>query len=152
MFDFRDEVQGILRPSGWFPERSVDISGFTDRLLKEGYTFNAFSKRILRNLGGLKITPPQSDSNLFFPGELVFDPFYAASGELDRVKGWERKFKLNLSPLGEYDPLFLLLSADNGKMYGGRERKFYLLGDSIEDALELRLLANRLPILIKEDT
>jgi hypothetical protein len=148
MFAFCEEVDAVLRQSGWTPERSVDISQWTDPLVKEGYEFHPTAETILKNLGGLRIIPPHNEDNLFFPSEILFDPFYAASGELDRVEAWQAQCRTNLAPLGEYHPSYLLLSAPGGKIYGAREKRIYLLGDSIEKALELRILARRKPVLI----
>jgi hypothetical protein len=150
MFQFREEVAELLGACGWTPHRSVDVTQYTQRLLNEGFRFNSVSEEILRNLGGLRIVPVPDASNLFFPSEIFFDPYYAASGELDRVRNWQEKFDLELSPIGEYDPTYLLLCGTNGKIYSGRERRFQLLGDSIEEALEMRVLANRRPLLLSQ--
>jgi hypothetical protein len=146
MLQFSAEVEQILRQAGWFPTRSVPVSQWVEPLVEVGYKPFPVAIRILENLGGLEITPPTSESNLFFPSKIVFDPVYAASSEFDRVEKWQRDYGLVLFPLGEYDPLFILLCAEDGRIFGGREKRFDLLGDTIEDALELRIFARRRPV------
>lgn len=145
MFKFAPPVEAVLLQAGWSPTRSTYISQWIDLLQGEGFVMGQQAKEILRNLGGLIIQPPTSPSNLFYPSALNFNPYFAASGELDRVQLWQRRYGLTLSPLGEYDPLFLLLCGDDGTIFGAREHQFDKLGSNIEEALEVRVLANRRP-------
>lgn len=146
MLKFDPRVEAVLLQSGWSPTRSISISHWIDPLEREGFNMGPQAKEILRNLGGLRIEPPTSPSNLFYPSAINFDPYFAASGELDRVRLWQVRYGRTLSPLGEYDPLFLLLCGDDGAIFGAREHKFNKLGNNIEEALEVRVLANRWPI------
>jgi len=146
MFLFSPQVQKVLEEAGWSPSRSVPVTEWIKNLTDVGYKPFPLAIAILENLGGLEITPPTNQSNLFFPCKIVFDPVYAASSEFDRIKKWQEEHGLWLFPLGEYDPLFILMCSSGGRIFGGRESRFDLLGDSIEDALELRIFASRRPI------
>jgi SUKH-3 immunity protein len=145
MFKFDPRVEAVLLQSGWTPTRSISIWQWIDPLEREGFVMVPQAKEILRNLGGLRIEPPTSPSNLFYPSAINFDPYFAASSELDRVQLWQERYGLRLSPLGEYHPVFLLLCGEDGTIFGAREHKFDKLGNNIEEALEVRVLANRRP-------
>ena len=143
MFNFSPDVEKVLRESGWFPARSVQISQWIDPLVQVGYRPLPVAKRILENLGGLEITPPHNEANVFFPGKIVFDPVFAASSELDRVENWQKQYDIALFPLGESDPLFILLCSEDGRIFDARAEWLYFLGETIESALELLILARR---------
>jgi hypothetical protein len=145
VFQFSSDVEIILRQSGWFPDRSVAATQWIDPLLRLGCRSLPEAHTILESLGGLEIHPPPRESNLFFPGAIAFDPVYAASSEIDRIKAWEQRYRIKLFPLGEYEPSYLLLLSDSSHIFGAREKRFYRLGKTIEDALELLTLANRQP-------
>src|SRR5713101_2605459 len=119
MLQFSSEVEKVLRQSGWTPSRSVSVNQWVDPLVREGFKPLPGALKILENLGGLEITPPTSPSNLFFPSKIILDPYYTASGELDRVKKWEKRYSLMLFPLGEYDPNHMIFLADNGQITSG---------------------------------
>jgi hypothetical protein len=146
MFKFSPAVEQVLRQTGWFPTRSVSIFQWVDPLVEVGYKPFPVAIRILENLGGIEISPPRDESNLFFPSKIVFDPVFAASSEFDRVGKWQKEFDIALFPLGEYDPIYILLCSEDGRIFGAREQWFYFLGETIEDALELRIFARRRPI------
>jgi hypothetical protein len=146
MLHFSAEVEEVLREAGWTPTRHASAVQWVDPLVKVGYTPLLIATQILENLGGLAITPPSSEANVFFPSEIIFDPVYAASSEFDRVKKWQEEYDLLLFPLGEYDPTFILLCSEDGRIFGARERQFDYLGATIADALELRILARHRPI------
>jgi hypothetical protein len=160
MYAFSPEVEDVLLQAGWFPARSVATSQWVGPLEQVGYKPFPAAIRILENLGGLVITPPTNESNLFYPGQIVFDPVFAASSEFKRVEKWQDEYGLRLFPLGEYDPLFILMCSDNGRIFGAREQLFHFLGATIEVALELQIFARRRPIVYpkwkkaaeKEDT
>ena len=146
MFAFDPRVEEVLRTAGWFPGRSVQTSQWVDPLVAVGYKPLRIAIGILENLGGLEIKPPLSESNVFYPSTIIFDPVYAASSEFDRIQKWEAEYGLALFPLGEYDPSYILLCSGGGEIFGAREQWFYFLGKSIEEALEVRILARRRPV------
>jgi len=146
MFRFTTEVERVLREAGWFPTRCVSAAEYVNPLTEVGYRPFPLAIKILENLGGLEINPPESNSNLFFPGKIILDPVYAASSEFDRVARWQEQYDLRLFPMGEYEPMFILLCAENGRIFGAREHHFDWLGDTIESALELLILARTRPV------
>jgi hypothetical protein len=122
------------------------VGRWVEPLSEEGYTPLPGAIAILENLGGLEITPPTSAANLFYPDKITFDPVTATVGEFDRIQGWQRKYGVTFFPLGEYVPCFMLLFADDGRICGGRDQRLDLLGNGIEEALDLLILAKRLPV------
>lgn len=145
MFKFTPEAEEVLRRSGWAPSRSVVIEAWTDRLAYEGYALTPGAARILENFGGLEITPPKNDFNLFFPSKIVFDPIIAASGEFDRVDSWQRDLQTTLYPLGEVLEQFILLFAQTGRIYACTDGVLDILGENLEEAMELLIFARTRP-------
>jgi hypothetical protein len=112
-------------------------------LQREGYVANAHAIAVLENLGRLTIVPETYPGALFHPCRMVFDPVLAGSGEFDRVEWWQKACGLTLFPVAEADPVCNVVVAENGQVFDGRDQDFNLLGASIEEALEVLLLACR---------
>ena len=124
----------------------VSASHWVEKLEREGYVANPLAIAVLENLGGLTIVPETYPEALFHPCKVVFDPVRAGSGEFDRVEWWQRACGLTLFPVAESDPVCNVVVAANGRVFYGRDSSFNLLGQSIEEALEVLLLACRKPI------
>jgi hypothetical protein len=124
----------------------VSTSLWVQALEREGYVPNAKAIAVLENLGGLTVIPETYPEALFHPAKMMFDPVRAGSGEFDRVDWWQRACGLSLFPVAEADPVFNVVVAENGKVFDGRDSTFCQLGYSIEEALEVLLLACRKPI------
>jgi hypothetical protein len=97
-------------------------------------------------LRGLTIIPPPDKANLFFPGPFTFDPVQAASGEFDRVEMWQGECQASLFPIADSGQGEILLYADDGRILSGWMRNLDLLGQGMEEALELLVFARSYPV------
>ncbi|WP_394841797.1 SUKH-3 domain-containing protein [Pendulispora brunnea] len=143
MLSVQPKVILVLQHAGWSPDRFVTISKWSDYFVKKGFFLSPDARTILENLGGLKITPPTSPTNLFNPTEFHFDPYYAASSEVDRIKQWEQDYCVKLFPIGEVGRQVILLCGDDGKIYGAGLGCVKLIGVHISEALDTLVLAER---------
>ena len=101
---------------------------------------------VLRNFGGLTITPPTSKLNKFSPEQFTFDPVLAASGEVDRIEYWQEQHNVRLYPLAAAGQGSMILYCDGGKIVKGWQAHFNLLGNDLSGALELLVFAQRYPV------
>ncbi|WP_199810386.1 MULTISPECIES: SUKH-3 domain-containing protein [unclassified Streptomyces] len=111
-----DEVEAVLRGAGWFPGRSVDTSGWRERLEADGFRIHPAAEQFLREFGGLTVGPGG-------PGitrareAFEFDPLLAL-GEDDRFGEWGEEIGRQLFPLGELDHGHAFLGLDErGELY-----------------------------------
>ncbi|GHF76946.1 hypothetical protein GCM10018790_63740 [Kitasatospora xanthocidica] len=91
---FASDVEAVLRLSGWFPGRSVGISGYKETL--SGFAWHEASERFLEEFGGISV-------DVRGPGVSVarepfeIDPELAAGEEFafaDLSRKFNRKFFL----------------------------------------------------------
>ncbi|WP_162655956.1 SUKH-3 domain-containing protein [Tuwongella immobilis] len=131
----------ILTASGWSAGRSVDISNWVSQLEDAGYEMNTMSLLVLSSLGGLTIHPDSSDSQVYSPSPIRFDPTLLKW--LPRPLPWEYQLGTVLSPLGEcYDDSSLLIGND-GRLYANWDSFMECLGENFEDSLCTLLLATK---------
>lgn len=120
MEEFAPDVELLLRRSGWFPKRSVEISGYKDRL--PGFLWHEAVERFLEEFGGIRI-------DLQGPGRSVakepfeIDPVLAV-GEESRFEELSHKIHRQLFPVGEFGQGEFYLAVD-------QESILYLVGSSV---------------------
>jgi hypothetical protein len=149
---FSAELEAVLRGCGWSPERSVEVRHWVDLISHKGFTPFAGAVAILKNFGGLSISPPQNQHGLFCPAPFTFDPVSAASGEWDRIAGWQHEHRTRLCPLAASEQVSIILYTDAGQIVEGWERHFDLLGTNLEEALDLLVFARRYPVRFSEQS
>ncbi|MET8283564.1 SUKH-3 domain-containing protein [Micromonospora sp. NPDC005174] len=118
--EYAPDVEVVLRRSGWFPNRSVEISGYKDRL--PGFLWHEAAERFLEEFGGIRV-------DLQGPGRSVAkEPFEIdpelAVGEEGRFEELSQKFDRQLFPVGEFGQGEHFLAVD-------QESILYLVGSSV---------------------
>lgn len=137
----------ILTASGWSAGRHVDITSCVVQLEAAGYEMNKMSLLILSSLGGLTIHPHSSESQVYSPSPIRFDPTLLKW--LPRLLPWEYQLGTVLSPLGEcYDDSSLFIGND-GRLYANWDSLMECLGENFEDSLCTLLLATKRGTRIK---
>jgi hypothetical protein len=97
----------------------------------------------MKEFGGLVLRPPFLSDAQFCTTEINFDPLLAGIGESDRAIGWEPISGCTLCAVGEVDGFFLLLMAENGRVYMDGATDLLLVGENIYEALRLLTLRER---------
>ncbi len=90
----------VLKKNGWYQDRKYDISYWVGQLEREGYSINKYAAQILQNLGNLYIREKGSDD--YVAATFNFNPYDSASGEFDRIEGYEKKVRIDCSLLERY--------------------------------------------------
>jgi hypothetical protein len=127
--------------SGWTEDREVEIDTWVRELEAEGYEMNANARTVLSSLGGLTIQPIPSESQVYQPLPVRFEPLLLKW--LPRPTAWERELGITLSPLGEcYDDSSLFVG-DDARLYANWDTILECLGDDFEDSLATLLLAQK---------
>ncbi|MEV5594683.1 SUKH-3 domain-containing protein [Streptomyces sp. NPDC052496] len=114
---FSQEVEGVLRRSGWLPDRRVDLARW--KVLAAEFTWHAAAEKFLQEFGGLRV-------DIGGPGitcarePFEFDPELAV-GEGERFAELSGLFGLRFFPLGEVGQGEFFLAIDE-------EGAVYLLG------------------------
>jgi hypothetical protein len=142
------EVDRCLRTAGWTPSRQVETSGWLTQLSSEGYTVVAAARPILQSLGGLTIFPVEEDDQAFTPQPFDFCPLDAGSGQRDLVELWEKRLGQPLLPLGQAFGYMTLLVAGDGRILAGETDTLHLIGQDIDEALEVMITAKRAPTVL----
>lgn len=146
---FSRDVSNVLRTAGWDPERerSNDVAGWVRALEPE---FSPFPRalEVLTRFGGV-------DVKLSGPGEawarqsFRFDPT-RAEGEGDRFSDFSRMLGVRLYPLGEVGNEAFLAISEDGKVYA-LMLDLWLVGATIEDAIETMVRGRASPVVISEE-
>jgi hypothetical protein len=147
MFLADSTIIEVLTASGWSAGRYVDTSSWVGQLEAVGYKMNKFSLLVLSTLGGLTVHPLISDSQVYSPSPIRFDPTLLKW--LPRPLPWEHLLGTVLSPLGEcYDDSSLYIG-DDGRLYANWDALMECLGENFEDSLCTLLLAAKRGTRIK---
>jgi hypothetical protein len=143
---FSSELEQVLRRCGWSPERRVPVRRWTEVLIQEGFVPIDRALLILESFGGLTITPPiPLDKTLFLPQPFTFDPILAATGEYDRVADWQERFNVRVFPLAAIGQGGMILFADDGRIIDAWADNFNVLGQDLQEALEVLVFARAYP-------
>ncbi len=140
-------VAQTLRAAGWTPERSVDVTRWLDLFQREGVPALPAAISILESFGDLSVKPTRSDTSVFSPSRIDFDPqrFYFP-GEGEFFRGGEGPLGVNGCPIGERgDQSGLVLLEDGRLVEDLGQWTFRILGHDFEDALVHMILADHLP-------
>jgi hypothetical protein len=125
---FDPQVDTVLRKFGWTPDRRVPVEHWVESLTADGYTVHDAALPFLRNLGGLRVEPPNGGD------AIVFDPLWA-HGEFDRIAAWQAQHGLVLFPVGQVLAYYMLFVAADGSVYVGMDEDLYVLGGNMNQAL-----------------
>lgn len=140
-------VLDILIANGWYEDRKYNIAYWIDELEVEGYVSFDYAKEILESLGNLSFD--FKDDGKHRGAQFDFNPYYAASGEFDRLEHFELLAKESLFPIGSMCAA-IVYAGKSKNIYFGSMNSLYWSGNCIEDYLN-RLFdkSTELPKLIK---
>jgi SUKH-3 immunity protein len=141
-------VKRALCDGGWTPDRSVPAQHLLEALRLNGFHVFRDAEEILRRFGGLVIKPPERLQAAFRSGAISFSPISAALGEAPRIALRETQFGCRLCPIGEWSGEYILLVADDGRVFAETTFQVLQLGESFDDALELMICANDSPEVV----
>lgn len=130
--DLDEYVIKILQKNGWKEGRKYDAEDWIDKLSAEGYHINEYSRQILSELGNIYIR--ENASEIHNGATFDFNPFFAASGEFDRIEEFENACQDKLFPIGALQD-YIVYAGESQKIYLGDWSVFYIAGKSIEDFL-----------------
>jgi hypothetical protein len=141
-----EEVLPALQLAGWTPDYRFDTSLWVTALLEDGFRINRHAQHVLERLGGLKIKPIPSASQVSGSGEAIFDPLWAATGESARIAERQRDYlapEVTMCPVGEWASEFILLMGSDGAMYAETTFMFCRVGRSLSEGLRTIVVADR---------
>lgn len=138
-------IRAALEDAGWTPAHHHDLQVWVASLRADGFTILAPALDVLRDLGGLTITPTRRDEAAFGSGVVVIDPLWAASGEAERIRERERELGSGLCPVGEWMGEYILLVAEDGSVIAETTSQVLRVGRDIADALHRIIVAETPP-------
>jgi hypothetical protein len=135
MFKFAQKVKTAISKSGWFANRSFDISEFKDIALNDSYFWSLAVDSFMREFGGLYITYERTSGD-----DVIHFDLKKAIDEIDRswIEDYALKIKSKqLCVIGQaYSDHLTLIMDSNGKVYGGFDEELFFIGNSGEEAIE----------------
>lgn len=140
----------FLGKYGWYSGRKVDISTWIEQLTSEGYKCFPYAEDILEEFGDLDIRPERVKIGESYPEDFDFKALDAGSGEFDRMEIFEPIAGETLFPLGMVYAQWFLYAGLSKKIYMGSMKKFYLLGNNIEEFLNNIILGLEKPIALHQ--
>lgn len=135
-FEFSAQVSKVLRDSGWYHGRKVDIAHYLSAWRQAGYSPKGRVLEFTASFAGLKIV---HDGYKIGISESVFDPLLALNTAAPaRVKeDYSVWAGCHLTPVGvAYSEHMTYCMAENGALYGGFDDYFCIIGESAEEAFE----------------
>jgi SUKH-3 immunity protein of toxin-antitoxin system len=148
--DFPDDVRLPLEAAGWFRERRVLADRWIAPLEEEGNRCFPRARDFLERFGGLEFEALPYIERAFNPSRTLLDPLRAASGEFDRIEGWQKDHGLRLFPVGyAFGEYFILLIAPDETFYAGSDESFVLVGTGATDCFRQLLYAPRHLIVLE---
>ena len=136
MKEFSERTYRLLRFSGWYIERSVDIQQYQSMLSAGGYEVFPVVEDILSIFGGLRIIYP-ADCEQGVMGEILFEPSVALKMvPINFVRKCGYKINKKLCLVGLIYETDALLIAEDGTVYNAFDDHLNLIGNNIVDSLE----------------
>lgn len=122
----------VLKKSGWKKNRRYAASEWIRKLSMEGYCINEYAEKILSELGNIYVR--QKITKDYNSATFDFNPFFAASGEFDRIEEFENASQDKIFPIGSLQD-YIIYAGESKKIYLGCWNCLYLAGDNIEEFL-----------------
>jgi SUKH-3 immunity protein len=143
---FSSTIVPILTAAGWYPDRHVSVS----HTIPPSHPAAA----VLSELGGIEVAPPSAEGVECATSRLRFETL---TSDVDsQMRPWSALLRIELVGIAQVEDgnEFLYLAGD-GRCFGmsGIHDAFYYEGNTIEEAVERRLLGYRVqPILRPDET
>ena len=125
-------VLNLMKERGWSENRWYDIKYWIEELTSEGYICFDYALEILGSLGGL--TFDVKDDCKHKGAQFDFNPYFAASGEFDRLAHFELLARERLFPIGSMCVAIVYVGRSKN-IYWGDINSLYWAGNDIEDYL-----------------
>ena len=141
---FSASVLQVLNAAGWTPDRKINISAWVEELGPQGYNLSDVAAQSLRSFGGLELGPINMEGPNFGNDEsLNIDPILAGSGHFALAEELSRELGDEWYPFGEWLSSSSVFIGASGHVVATGLGWIWELGTSIEDAIELAVMANR---------
>jgi hypothetical protein len=129
-----NSVKMLLRSAGWSPNRQVDHDAVDAALHAEGYAMWVGLSNFLAEYSGLIVGSDKTGRSVWF------DADKAARGvDPEWPRAYADVVGSPMVPVGGYSHMTVYFGQD-GRLYGGFDDEFGLLGASVSEALERLLL------------
>jgi len=125
-------IVDILMKNSWTKDRQYDTTFWISRLTDEGYKINECAHCILRELGNIEIRERSTKTHCAVT--MDFNPYFAASGEFDRIEDFEKACDDEIFPIGMLQD-YIVYAGKSERIYIGDWTGLYLIGECIEDYL-----------------
>jgi len=145
MASISPDLERVLTHSGWFPGRRIAIDHWSEATSRSGLQMFTAAREFLEEFGGLTLVPEVGEGQAFHAIPFTIDPTDDRCEEAWQVEDLEEHFPLRFFPVGMYGATVLLIT-DQGHLCLLFDGSLDCCGDSVAEALELLLLARRLPV------
>ena len=125
-------VVKVLKDSGWFEGRKVNITPIIEALENEGYICFEYAREVLESLNGISIDTKGFGE--YWGAQFDIDALDAGSGEYGSLEHFELIANEKLFPIG-HNPIEFIYVGESKKVYGGCWNEFRLIGQNIEEYL-----------------
>jgi len=142
------EADAVLRHLGWSPDRTVDISEWTETLSREGNNVSPVARAIMEHFGGLRLRHQGFGGPARFDFEINPDSWYSEREHLALV---EEVLDTSLCPLGETSGAALLAVLSDGRVIEEMDGTVFLVGNNWREALDNRIFGRGDPVQLAED-
>ncbi|MDX3855796.1 SUKH-3 domain-containing protein [Streptomyces sp. AK02-01A] len=138
------ESRSALEAKGWSEDRQVDVSPVIERLTGAGYEINERMAEVLSSLSGLTLNPVVEEGIGFRNDEpLIVDPIGVGVRRLKEARDLEEWFKVPFCPLGWWLCRSHVYFSSEGLVVASAPGVVWHLGDSLPEAIDFMVLANR---------
>lgn len=129
-------LESTLRASGWYPERSIDISPFLSNKNPHANKINTIAAEFIAKLNNLSIKFPLNKKDSTYTYH--FDAESAMRNyPIDLRKDDEDLLKTKLCPVGiSEDEYIILLIAETGQVFASVDTDLRFVANSYQEALE----------------
>ncbi|MEH0986168.1 SUKH-3 domain-containing protein [Micromonospora sp. CPCC 205556] len=137
-------ARAALAERGWSSERRVDIADHASRLSRLGYRLDDRTIEVLASLVGLRVGPVVVRGVDFQNDEpFIVDPLGVGTRNRDECRRLERMFGTTFSPLGWWLCRSHVYFGASGLVVAALPGVIWHLGDTLDEAIEFMLSANR---------
>jgi len=134
-----EDTRALLQQAGWYPGRDINIDGYVQALLAEGYPVFPVVKKFLKKFGGIEIKFTFDTVYGTIASSVHFDAAAAAAAVYNEgyVSKYVERTGTPLCVIGESENRNTTLMMDQeGKVYGGFDSDLAFFGETGEQAIE----------------
>lgn len=129
---------------GWSESRRVDVSRVIERLAVAGYEIEECMVEVLSSFSGLTLTPVVEKGVDFRNDDpLIVDPVGVGVRQIKQARDLQDWFRVRFCPLGWWLCRSHVYFSSSGLVVASSPGVVWHLGDSLSEAIDFVLLANR---------